>query len=302
MAGAIKRLSINPVLPPGPKLKPSFMSSRIVACSTTRTQRPKSSIGTDELRTELLQLQAEADNTRAKANNARLRLMRLSEAAENLRRRAAADVQSGREDEARELLLQKKKVMQALERSKTRIQVLDKLSELLNEAISSKETLLIGSVASDLEVGTDDPCTVRIISPKDDKAEEPIGTELSDSDPAEMDDEEPDFQIDVQRENLPVDGQEESVETPIMRIGNEEDTVIRSLMGISSYADFLDHLDRQLQQIEEELVTVLRLSSLIMGSDQGEPSAKEQQTLVLLEDVRGVRERISGIRHAQGQS
>ncbi|XP_068665748.1 uncharacterized protein [Aristolochia californica] len=297
MAGTITRFSFTPVLPGRPKLKPSPLSFRIVACSTTGTS---TSIGTDELRTQLLHLQAESDITRAKANNARLRLMRLSEAVENLQRQAAADIQSGKEDEARELLLQKRKVIQALEKSKIRIQVLDQLSENLNKAISVKETQLIGTVASDLEVSSDDSCPVRIISPKDDNAEESIQTEVLD--PAERDDEEPDFQIDVQTKNVPVDDQEKKKTVTPTTSAENENNIIRSLKGISSYADFLDHLDRQLLQIEEELVMVLRLSSLVMGSDQGQTNAKEQQTLVLLEDVRRVRERILGIRHSQGQN
>lgn len=67
------------------------------------------------------------------ANAARLRLMRLTEAAENLRSRAAMSIQVGKETEARELLIQKKKLMQALKKSKNRIEVLDKLSSKINE-------------------------------------------------------------------------------------------------------------------------------------------------------------------------
>ena len=59
--------------------------------------------------------------------------MRLSEAAERLRRQAAISVQSGKENEARDLLFQKKKVMQALEKSKSRIELIDELSAKLNE-------------------------------------------------------------------------------------------------------------------------------------------------------------------------
>lgn len=69
------------------------------------------------------------------ANNARSRLMRLTEAAGNLRRQAAVEVRVGKEDEARELLLQKKKVIQALEKSKKRVELLDTLSGKLNEVI-----------------------------------------------------------------------------------------------------------------------------------------------------------------------
>lgn len=61
--------------------------------------------------------------------------MRLSEAAENLKRQAAISVHSGKENDARELLFQKKKIMQAMENSKSRIELLDKLSAKLNEVV-----------------------------------------------------------------------------------------------------------------------------------------------------------------------
>ncbi|KAL7129180.1 hypothetical protein ABFS83_13G046700 [Erythranthe nasuta] len=87
----------------------------------------------EQLRHQLDNLQKEADNTRDKASNARLRLMRLSEAAEKLRRQAAVSIQTGKENDARDLLFQKKKVMQALEKLKGRIELFDQLSAKLNE-------------------------------------------------------------------------------------------------------------------------------------------------------------------------
>lgn len=69
------------------------------------------------------------------ANSARLRLLRLSEAAENLQKQAALSVQKGKENEAREILFQRKKVLQALEKSKRRIELLDELSVKLCEVI-----------------------------------------------------------------------------------------------------------------------------------------------------------------------
>lgn len=62
--------------------------------------------------------------------------MRLSEAAEKLKRQAAISVRTGKEDDARELLFQKKRVVEALEKSKTRIEFLDQLSTKLNEVLS----------------------------------------------------------------------------------------------------------------------------------------------------------------------
>lgn len=67
------------------------------------------------------------------ASSARLRLLRLSEAAEKLKRQAAINVHRGKESDARELLFQKKKVMQAMEKSKNRIELLDELCTKLNE-------------------------------------------------------------------------------------------------------------------------------------------------------------------------
>lgn len=67
------------------------------------------------------------------ANSARLRLLRLSEAAEKLRKQASLSLKRGKETDARELLFQKKKVMQALEKSKVRIELLDELCTKLNE-------------------------------------------------------------------------------------------------------------------------------------------------------------------------
>lgn len=74
------------------------------------------------------------------ATNTRLRFLRLSEAAENLKRQAAINVRTGQESDARELLFQKKKVMEALEKSKSRIELLDELSTKLNEVEYSYST------------------------------------------------------------------------------------------------------------------------------------------------------------------
>jgi phage shock protein A len=67
------------------------------------------------------------------ANSARLRLLRLSDAADKLRQQAAISVPTGKENDARQLLLQKKKVILALEKSKHCIELLDELSAKLNE-------------------------------------------------------------------------------------------------------------------------------------------------------------------------
>lgn len=70
------------------------------------------------------------------ANKARQRLLRLSEAAEKLKRQAAISVQAGKDNDARDMLFQKKKIMQALDNTKSRIELLDELSAKLIEVCS----------------------------------------------------------------------------------------------------------------------------------------------------------------------
>jgi phage shock protein A len=62
-----------------------------------------------------------------------LRLLRLSESAEKLTKQAAISMQKGDENYARDMLVQRKKVLQALEKSKSRIELLDELSTKLSE-------------------------------------------------------------------------------------------------------------------------------------------------------------------------
>ncbi|KAJ3702395.1 hypothetical protein LUZ61_006100 [Rhynchospora tenuis] len=110
---------------------------------------------TQQLRHQLDQLHLEADLTRTKSQHARQRLMRLTEKIENLKRRAANSVLAGKEEEAVELLVQKKQLVQALERLKYRIEVLDKLTTKINEAISMKQNKLIDNVAAEADIYED---------------------------------------------------------------------------------------------------------------------------------------------------
>lgn len=254
-----------------------------------------SNIGTDQLRAQLDQLHSEANNARAKANNARLRLMRLSEAAERLRRQAAISVQTGKENEARELLFQKKKVMQALEKSKSRIELLDELSAKLNEAISVKESQLINNVSLDLEVGGEDALSpVRIVSPKEETTENSNENEYFDFRPSEVGKgQEEQFLTDNQASVLL---NSEDIQQGNVNVGIwDKDDMIGSLQQISSYQSFLEHLDQQLSKIEGELVAVLRLSTLILENEEKPKNSKLQQTMDILESVRGIRLRITSI-------
>lgn len=252
----------------------------VVLCRPVLKRPMCLSSNTDQLRTQLDQLHAEAESTRAKANSARLRLMRLSEAAEKLKRQAAVSVISGKENDARELLFQKKKVMQAIGKSKSRIELLDQLSSKLNQVISVKENQLIGNVACDVEVETkDDSSPVRIVSPK-------LGvTDFSSDD---------DLECANGETNPPVDEEVGFLGRDICNDSNEE-SIIRGLKDVSSYEDFLEHLDVKLNKIESELVTILNVSALVLNDNEKPNNFKVQQTIELLESVRAIRQKISGI-------
>ena len=71
---------------------------------------------------------------------------------------------------------------------------------------------------------------------------------------------------------------------------NEAD-IINSLKGISSYEDFIEHLDQQLDKIEAELVIVLRVSTFVLEDNEKPKNSKVQQTLELLEGIHDLRER-----------
>lgn len=255
-----------------------------------------SHLNTEQLRAQLDQLHSEAQQARTKANNARLRLMRLSEAAENLRRQAAISIQTGRENDARELLFQKKKVMQALDKSKARITLFDELSSKLNQAISVKETQLIENIASDVDIGSkDSSSTVRIVSPKDEDTRNQ--NEVDDPDFNTMQySEDQLLQVDTEgpADQLIGNSVDNLMGSLSSDIRNEVD-IIYSLKGISSYEDFIERLDQQLNRIETELVMVLKVSTLVLEKIEKPKTSRVQQTEELLEGIRNIRERISSI-------
>ncbi|KAL4622248.1 hypothetical protein ACB092_06G283700 [Castanea dentata] len=256
-----------------------------------------SNINTEQLRAQLDQLHSEAARTTAKANSARLRLLRLSEAAEKIQRQAAISVQTGKENDARELLIQKKKVKQALEKSKSRIELLDELSTKLNKAISLKESQLVGNVALDFEVGNENaPSPVRIITPKQENKED-----LNENVEVEPHVLELDGQQDLQlcseiEESLPVSKEPEDIQASLSVGIWDDNDPISDLSGISSYDEFLEHIDQELSKIEAELVTVLRVSTLVLDSKETPKNSKVQQTQELLESICGIRKRIASIK------
>ncbi|KAK6135000.1 hypothetical protein DH2020_031284 [Rehmannia glutinosa] len=246
----------------------------------------------EQLRQQLDNLHKEADNTRAKANNARLRFMRLSEAVEKLRRQAAVSVQTGKENDARELLFQKKKVMQAMEKLKSRIELFDELSGKLNElgldvdeAISMKESLLIGNMALDLEVGeTEAPTPIRIVSPTEENSNTSDDNEHLDPNNLECGDDQGLQVLSVGNGDIHAENE----------LNNERSFSDKRLTGasnvqvqreISTYEDFMKNLDQQLNKIEEELETFLLYSNLLLENKETPEYSKVHDVTEILVGV-----------------
>lgn len=253
-------------------------------------------IDTENLRTQLDQLHAEAEATRSKVNSSRLRLIRLSEAAENLQKRAARSVVVGKETEARELLVQKKRLMQAMEKSKNRIDVLDKLALKINEAISLMEEQLIGNVAAMYPEMSQEESghQIRFVNPKvysDGEANETDGLEKdcvkTGQDVVQ--------EIENCEESLHLDFEEPSIKENSSTDTSHLENLAGMLNGISSYEDFLQYVDGRLQKVESDLVMFLKLSTLMLENKEKQTSSKVQQTSGLVKDIRSIRERVASV-------
>uniref|UniRef100_A0A7N2MCZ5 Uncharacterized protein n=1 Tax=Quercus lobata TaxID=97700 RepID=A0A7N2MCZ5_QUELO len=92
-------------------------------------------------------------------------------------------------------------------------------------------------------------------------------------------------------ESLPVGKEPEDIQASLsVGIWNDND-LIHGLSGISSYDEFLEHIDQELSKIEAELVTILRVSTLVLDSKETPKNSKVQQTQELLESICGIRKR-----------
>lgn len=155
-----------------------------------------------------------------------------------------------------------------------------------------REKQLIGNVALDLEIAIDEtPSPVRIVSPKDDIADNSDENEDVDLETIKL--------ADSQELQAPYDGNADlKTNNELKHLGastsgdmSKEADRINSLKGVSSYEEFLEHIDQQLRDIEVELVTFLRFSSLILENKDKLENSKIQQALDVLNGVHQLRGR-----------
>ncbi|MDD0148664.1 hypothetical protein PSY31_23545, partial [Shigella flexneri] len=60
---------------------------------------------------------------------------------------------------------------------------------------------------------------------------------------------------------------------------------------ISTYTNFIEHLDQQLKEIEEELETFLKFPSILLENKEKLDSTKVQHATEVLESIRHSRQR-----------
>ncbi|OAY80250.1 hypothetical protein ACMD2_25168 [Ananas comosus] len=235
--------------------------------------------------------------------------MRLSETAENLKRRAAMSVLAGKEGDARELLVQKKKLMQALEKSKSRIEVLDKLSAKINEipsnviswlkitwfqAISLKESKLIEHVAMQREIAQKDSShQIRYAPTKShvgevaDKAKDSLAAILKSAENYSVEVRSHSANIAANFDKQDFDASENSTDSDI-------DNVVGSLTGLSSYRDLLEQIDTQLHVVVSNIEEFMS-TQLSIQSDQNQMKDQLQKLSEILNNVLCIRGRIATI-------
>ncbi|CAM8887967.1 unnamed protein product [Rhodiola kirilowii] len=127
---------------------------------------PSSVVSSHQLRSELDQLHSEADMARTKANNARLRLMRLSEAAEITQTHRQLSVFKLDKKIMQGIFYDKRKrLWKRWKSQRGGSNCLTKLSAKLNEVSNNwqKKPQLIGNVSLDFEAGQEVASPVRIV-------------------------------------------------------------------------------------------------------------------------------------------
>uniref|UniRef100_A0A1D1Z491 Type II inositol 3,4-bisphosphate 4-phosphatase n=1 Tax=Anthurium amnicola TaxID=1678845 RepID=A0A1D1Z491_9ARAE len=161
-------------------------------------------------------------------------------------------------------------------------------------AISLKETQLIGNLTVLSVVNAADADQpIHIISPRDDVDDGSKESGFVDSSILKLGEieemESHNFQADIPGETLRTVYEE-------ARISYVDGTdKMNFLKDISSFDNFLEHIDGHLREIETDIVTLVKLSTLVMENEQQQKSLKDQQALQVLKDICSIRRRIESI-------
>ncbi|XP_062206604.1 uncharacterized protein LOC133908546 isoform X2 [Phragmites australis] len=293
MTFAVAPLPVAPPIPPPSvavawRPRSRLAPPRFVLAVSSRDGEPAPP-AFGRLREELLQLHKEADLTQSKANSTRVRLVRLTEAAENLKKRAATSVRMGKENEAVDSLVQKKKLIKALENIKERIEVLDKLSAKISEAISMKQSMLIEyALRPDTSNGENSDDKIRVFSSKvNDGAD---GAESSGSLPNSAEKESFEIRNEVHANMADRPEQSELQMDGSFTFLNDHDPT-NSINKHSGYDGFIAHIDLQLKSLEYEIEQFMSTQLVEEAGNEKQINGKWHRLSGILKLVKETRER-----------
>lgn len=247
------------------------------------------------LREELLQLHAEADLTQSKANSERVRLVRLTEAAENLKKRAATSVRMGKESEAVDLLVQKKKLTKALENIKERIEVLDMLSAKISEVISMKQNMLIEyALRPETSNGEDSDDKIRVFSSTVNVGTNGAGS--SDSHPKSVEKE----SFELRNEAHAIASMADDAEQSALQMSDSFSFLNNSdpanyIKNHSAYDDLIEHINLQMKSLEYEIEQFINSQSVEEVGSEKQRSDKWQRLSDIQMLIKETREKIARI-------
>ncbi|XP_035821655.1 uncharacterized protein [Zea mays] len=229
------------------------------------------------------------------ANSERVRLVRLTEAAENLKKRAATSVRMGKESEAVDLLVQKKKLTKALENIKERIEVLDMLSAKISEVISMKQNMLIEyALRPETSNGEDSDDKIRVFSSTVNVGTNGAGS--SDSHPKSVEKE----SFELRNEAHAIASMADDAEQSALQMSDSFSFLNNSdpanyIKNHSAYDDLIEHINLQMKSLEYEIEQFINSQSVEEVGSEKQRSDKWQRLSDIQMLIKETREKIARI-------
>eukprot|EP00250_Pteridium_aquilinum_P018026 c2389_g1_i1 orf=93-1085(+) len=277
---------------------PSLRNTRVATpgCYSDAQISPPPSTSIENLKEQLEALSSEAEQARARANAARARFMRLTETIENLRMRAIVDLKSGKEESARQLVAEKQKVMQALEKSKQRAELLEELCTKLGEAISSKEVQLIAALSSSamaVDESNKTTASVRIVLPKADDlaSDQMVAVEENGGSAGKGAFDQMNSFNDQNIYALKSSGAVEDVSRTVDRSSEAVNAMLS--FRPEMYSNYLSKIDKKLHEADIQLHDFLNVAAMLLPEDVDINTNEKVATVKQIwHDVRSARARI----------
>ncbi|KAL2459856.1 uncharacterized protein Fot_54600 [Forsythia ovata] len=140
-------------------------------------------------------------------------------------------------------------------------------------------------------VGEEAPSPIQIVSSKEENLSMSNENQDLESDPPKFVQDQELLVVSASQRELYAEKYWNNHEGSINHIVQNEVHNELNVKEISSYEDFMCHLDQLLNKMQVELQTFLRLSALMLESEEKTENSKVQHAMEILEGIRHVRER-----------